>query len=232
MSAPAHARRTLLGRAVLVSVGAGAVVLGAQSMEPAPTPAPRAPAAVSSAPAAPAAPVTPRAAETDLVDASVSTGLRPVTRALGAVVAGQQSWVRIPWTTDAPVCSVAVTVTADGADVGYPVNTGGYSSFYRQDRLAASVHDYTAVRFLVPAFSAAKVLTADVTASYTTTSGAGGAGGAGATGKAGTAARAPTPCVGTSVTRTYRVTLPVQAPSAAPAAALAEPAAATSSSAD
>ena len=229
MSAPAQARRTLLGRAVLVAVGAGAVVLGAQSMEPAPTPAPRAPAAVSSAPAAPAAPVTPRAAESDLVDASVSTGLRPVTRALGAVVAGQQSWVRIPWTTDAPVCSVAVTVTADGADVGYPVNTGGYSSFYRQDRLAASVHDYTAVRFLVPAFSAAKVLTADVTASYTTTSGAGAAG---AAAKAGTAARASTPCVGTSVTRTYRVTLPVQAPSAAPAAALADPAAATSSSAD
>ncbi|KRF42458.1 hypothetical protein ASH01_16615 [Terrabacter sp. Soil811] len=230
MSAPAQARRTLLGRAVLVAVGAGAVVLGAQSMEPAPTPAPRAAAAVSSAPAAP---VTPLAAESDLVDASVSTGLRPVTRALGAVVAGRQSWVRIPWTTDAPVCSVAVTVTADGADVGYPVNTGGYSSFYRQDRLAASVHDYTAVRFLVPAFSAAKVVTADVTASYTTTSGAGTASTAGATGKAGTAARASTPpCVGTSVTRTYRVTLPVQPPSAAPAAALADPAAATASSAD
>src|SRR6478735_3748061 len=195
-------------------------------MEPAPTPAPRATAAVSSAPAAP---VTPRAAESDLVDASVSTGLRPVTRALGAVVAGQQSWVRIPWTTDAPVCSVSVTVAAVGADVGYPVNTGGYSSFYRQDRLAASVRDYTAVRFLVPAFSAAKVVTADVTASYTTTSGAGAAG---AAAKAGTAARASTPCVGTSVTRTYRVTLPVQAPSAAPAAALADPAAATSSSAD
>jgi len=226
MSAPAQARRTLLGRAVLVAVGAGAVVLGAQSMEPAPTPAPRAPAAVSSAPAAPAAPVTPRAAESDLVDASVSTGLRPVTRALGAVVAGQQSWVRIPWTTDAPVCSVAVTVTADGADVGYPVNTGGYSSFYRQDRLAASVHDYTAVRFLVPAFSAAKVLTADVTASYTTTNGTR------TSRAAGMAAWAATPCVGTSITRTYRVTLPVQPPSAAPAAALADPAAATSSSAD
>ena len=39
-------------------------------------------------------------------------------------------------------------------------------------------------------------------------------------------------CVGTSVTRTYRVTLPVQPPSAAPAAALADPAAATASSAD
>ncbi len=223
MSALAQARRTLLGRAVLVAVGAGAVVLGAQSMEPAPTPAPRAAAAVSSAPAAP---VTPLAAESDLVDASVSTGLRPVTRALGAVVAGQQSWVRIPWTTDAPVCSVAVTVTADGADVGYPVNTGGYSSFYRQDRLAASVHDYTAVRFLVPAFSAAKVLTADVTASYTTTNGTR------TSRAAGMAAWAATPCVGTSITRTYRVTLPVQAPSAAPAAALADPAAATSSSAD
>src|SRR6478735_1005759 len=168
-------------------------------MEPAPTPAPRATAAVSSAPAAP---VTPRAAESDLVDASVSTGLRPVTRALGAIVAGQQSWVRIPWTTDAPVCSVSVTVAAVGADVGYPVNTGAYSSFYRQDRLAASVRDYTAVRVLVPAFSSAKIVTADVTASYTAT-----------TSGVGQAARA---CVGTSVTRTYRVTLPVQPPSAAP----------------
>ena len=229
MSATAQApRRTLLGRAALVAVGAGVVVLGAQAMEPAPTPAAR-PAAASSS--APATPVTHLASESDLVDASVSTGLRPVTRALGAVVAGQQSWVRIPWTTDAPVCSVSVTVTADGADVGYPVNTGGYSSFYRQDRLAASVHDYTAVRFLVPALSAAKVVTADVTASYTTTSGTSTSGAVGALGKAGTTTRASTPCVGPSVTRTYRVTLAVQPPSAGPAAALADRTAATSGSA-
>ncbi|WP_256792875.1 hypothetical protein [Terrabacter sp. Ter38] len=207
MSAPAQApRRTLLGRVALVAVGAGAVVLGAQSMGPATTPTPRVAAPVSNVPAAPVTTLVP---ESDLVDAGVSTGLRPVTRALGAVVAGQQSWVRIPWTTDAPVCSVSVTVAAVGADVGYPVNTGAYSSFYRQDRLAASVRDYTAVRVLVPAFSSAKVVTADVTASYTATSSG-----------VGQAARA---CVGTSVTRTYRVTLPVQPPFAAPAAALAEP---------
>ncbi|WP_020141875.1 hypothetical protein [Terracoccus sp. 273MFTsu3.1] len=212
MSDPAQApRRTLLGRAVLVAVGAGAVVLGAQSMGPATAPTPRAAAPVSSAPTAP---VTTLAPESDLVDASVSTGLRPVTRALGPVVAGQQSWVRIPWTTDVPVCSVSVTVVAAGADVGYPVNTGAYSSFYHQNRLAASVRDYTAVRLLVPAFSSAKVVTADVTASFTTTTSA-----------VGPAAKA---CVGASVTRTYRVTLPVQPSSTAPAAALADPVAPSS----
>jgi hypothetical protein len=205
MSAPAP-RRTLLGRAALVAVGAGVVVLGAQSMGPAATPTPRAVAPVSSAPGAPASPdgpVTPLTPESDLVDASVSTGLRPVTRALGAVVAGQQSWVRIPWTTDTPVCAVTVTVAAAGADVGYPVNTGAYSSFYRQDRLEASVRDYTAVRVFGPAFPAATVDTPDVTARNTTP--------AGATGAAG---EPPKACVGTNVTRTYRVTLPVQASAA------------------
>jgi hypothetical protein len=206
--APAEAPRALLGRAVLVVVGVGAIVLGAHSMQPAAIKTPTAAGAPTSS--APATPVLALAGEPDLVDAGVSTGLRPVTRALGGVMAGQQSWVRIPWTTDAPVCAVSVTVASAGVDVGYPVNTGAYTSFYRQNRLAASVRDYTAVRFLVPAFSAAKVLTADVTASYTTTG-----------------AHASRTCVGTHVTRTFRVTLPVETPEDAPAAALADPAAAT-----
>lgn len=208
MSSPAEASRlTLLGRAVVVAVGAGVIVLAAHGVDPAGAPTPRAAPSVSSAPVLS---VTHLAPEGDLVAESVSTGLRPVTRVLPAVVAGEQSWVRIPWTTDAPVCSVVVRMAAPGAAVGYPVNTGAYSSFYRQDRLAASVLDYTSVRILVPPFSAAKVVTADVTASYTKAPG-----------------RAPKACVGPSVTRTYRVTLPVRPSPAAPAAALPDPGVAT-----
>lgn len=206
MPAPADASRLkLLGRAMVAAVGAGAIVLAAHGAAPSDPRAPRAAAPVGSVPV-PA--VTHLAPDSDLVAESVSTGLRPVTRALTGVVAGEQSWVRIPWTTDAPVCSVVVTMAAPGAAIGYPVNTGSHSSFYRQDRLAASVLDYTSVRVLVPAFSAATVVTADVTASYTTT-----------TTGSGSASKA---CGGPSVTRTYRVTLPVRPSPAAPAAALGD----------
>lgn len=149
-----------------------------------------------------------------LLSEHVTTGLRPVVGALSTVVPGRQSWVRIPWTTDTPVCSVAVTVSAAGASVGYPLATKAYASFYREDRLRPAASDYTAVRVLVPAFSVATSVTADVTASYTST-------------KKASNGALPKGCAGTPVTRTYRVTLPVSSASAAsasgPAEALATP---------
>lgn len=195
-------RTTSLGAAALVLAGAVAVACGAYAVGSGPDAAqpPRVVAPVAAAAPSVRAPSVSAGSAVPsgvLVGDTVSTGLRPVTKDLAAVVAGRQSWVRIPWTTDAPVCSVAVTVTSAGAAVGYPVNTNAFSSFYKQDSLAAAGRDYTAVRLLVPAMSSASSVTADVTASYTTTAGTVGV-------------TAPRVCTGTSVTRTYRVTLPVE----------------------
>ncbi|WP_330475186.1 hypothetical protein [Terrabacter sp. C0L_2] len=181
----------VLAGTVAVGLGAYVVASGPDAAEPVHVAAP----AVAPAPSAATSPTAPASPSGVLVGDTVSTGLRPLTRELAGVVAGRQTWVRIPWTTDAPVCSVAVTVSSAGAAVGYP-NMGGFSSFYRQDRLAASSRDYTAVRLHVPAWSSASSVTADVTASYVSAA-------------KGSGAALPKACTGTPVTRTYRVTLPV-----------------------
>ena len=181
----------VLAGTVTVGLGAYVVTSGPDAAQPVRVAASVA-APPSSASSASSVPALPSGV---LVGDSVSTGLRPLTRELSGVVAGRQSWVRIPWTTDVPVCSVAVTVSSAGAAVGYP-NISGSSSFYRQDRLAASGRDYTAVRFYVSAWSSASSVTADVTASYVLAA-------------KGSGAALPKACTGTPVTRTYRVTLPV-----------------------
>lgn len=201
-----------LAGTVVLSLGAY-VLLGGPSERPAaqsahvaapvasPSGPPSATSATSTAPTAQLGASVPSGV---LLSEHVTTGLRPVVGALSTVVPGRQSWVRIPWTTDTPVCSVAVTVSAAGASVGYPLATKAYASFYREDRLRPAASDYTAVRVLVPAFSVATSVTADVTASYTSTA------------KASNGVP-PKGCAGTPVTRTYRVTLPVSSLSAAPA---------------
>jgi hypothetical protein len=62
---------------------------------------------------------------------------------------GQATWVQAYWRTWTDVCDVAITADAPGVDVGYPSNTGTYSSFYRQASLAAGESDYTAFRLTV-----------------------------------------------------------------------------------
>jgi hypothetical protein len=121
------------------------------------------------------------------------SGLRPVSGEVAALVPGEQSWVKIPWTSDAAVCAVSVTVAADGATVAYPWTTKAFSSFYREDRLAAAATDYTAVRVQLPSSVTARSVPAEVTARFTTAAGAAGT------------------CTGVATTRTYRVLLPVRA---------------------
>jgi hypothetical protein len=127
-----------------------------------------------------------------------ASGLRPLSGVVAALVPGRQSWVEIPWTSDVGVCAVAVTVAADGAIVTYPWTTRDFSSFYREDRLAASGKDYTAVRVLLPAATSGSTVTADVTARFTTESST-------------SSSASPGTCAGGATTRTYRVTLPVRA---------------------
>lgn len=122
-----------------------------------------------------------------------TSGLRPLSGEVAALVPGEESWVEIPWTSDAPVCAVSVTVVADGATVTYPWSTRAFSSFYREDRLAAAAKDYTAVRVRLPASTTAPTVSADVTARFTTSEGSAG----------GT-------CAGSTEARTYRVSLPVR----------------------
>ena len=121
------------------------------------------------------------------------SGLRPLSGEVAALVPGEQSWVKIPWTSDTAVCAVSVTVAADGATVAYPWTTKAFSSFYREDRLAAAATDYTAVRVQLPSSVTARSVPAEVTARFTTAAGAAGT------------------CTGVATTRTYRVLLPVRA---------------------
>ncbi|MER7072434.1 hypothetical protein [Terrabacter sp. NPDC000476] len=136
-----------------------------------------------------------------VVETAGAGSLRPVGDAVVPLTPGREQWVSIPWTTDAAVCSVAVTVTTPDAAVHYPSGTKAFTSFYREDRLAAAGRDYTAVRLTVPSGSERTAVTAEVTARFTL---------------AARAARSGA-CTGESSTRTYRVTLPV-GPSGAAAA--------------
>jgi hypothetical protein len=122
------------------------------------------------------------------------SGLHPLSGEVAVLVPGEQSWVNIPWTTDTPVCGVTVTLAADGATVDYPWTTKAFSSFYREDRLAASANDYTAVRVQLPAATATTTVSAEITARFTTNE-----------------ASAGHACSGVPTTRTYRVTRPVRA---------------------
>jgi hypothetical protein len=74
----------------------------------------------------------------------------PVTSSPGVVRAGEPTWVEVYWLSWADVCDVKITASAPGVEVGYPSNTGTYTSFSRSSSLAAGAGDYTAVRVRVP----------------------------------------------------------------------------------
>ncbi|MGO4597717.1 hypothetical protein [Terrabacter sp. 2RAF25] len=145
-------RRATLLRLALVGLAVAAVVVGGWS----------------SSRRAPGQDATRSAATGELAVQAAATGaskdtsgLRPLSGEVAALVPDEPSWVEIPWTSDAPVCAVSVMVTAEGASVTYPWSTRAFSSFYREDRLAASAKDYTAVRVRLPASTTATTVSAD-----------------------------------------------------------------------
>ena len=71
-------------------------------------------------------------------------GPRPVTSRLQAAPPGETSWVSVSWTTGRKICGAAVTVEGDDVRIGYPDNTGTYTSFSRGDKLKPGRPDYTA----------------------------------------------------------------------------------------
>jgi hypothetical protein len=76
--------------------------------------------------------------------AAAGPGPRPVTSWLDAVPAGERSWVSIFWTTGRKICDATVTVDGPGVRIGYPANTGTYSSFSQRAALKPGKLDYTA----------------------------------------------------------------------------------------
>jgi hypothetical protein len=94
-------------------------------------------------------------------------GPQPVTTWLDAVPAGERSWVQIYWTTGRKICAAAVTVEGDGIRIGYPDNTGTYTSFSQSAKLKPGRLDYTA--FTVrPRAGAGQFRHLEATLSYTT----------------------------------------------------------------
>jgi hypothetical protein len=76
--------------------------------------------------------------------AAAGPGPQPVTSWLDAVPAGERSWVSLYWTTGRKICDAAVTVEGDGLRIGYPDNTGTYTSFSQSAKLKPGRLDYTA----------------------------------------------------------------------------------------
>jgi hypothetical protein len=76
--------------------------------------------------------------------AAAGPGPRPVTTWLDAVPARATSWVSVFWTTGRKICDAAVTVAGDGIRIGYPDNTGTYTSFSQSAKLKPGRLDYTA----------------------------------------------------------------------------------------
>jgi hypothetical protein len=99
--------------------------------------------------------------------AAAGPGPQPVTNWLDAVPAGERSWVSLYWTTGRKICDAAVTVEGDGVQIGYPDNTGTYTSFSQSAKLRPGRLDYTA--FTVrPRAGAEQFRQVEATLSYTT----------------------------------------------------------------
>jgi hypothetical protein len=94
-------------------------------------------------------------------------GPRPVTGWLQAVPAGETSWVSVSWTTGRKICAAAVTVEGDNVLVGYPGNTGTYTSFSRGDKLKPGQLDFTAFT-VQPGDDGERFLRLEATLSYHT----------------------------------------------------------------
>ncbi|MFI7541510.1 hypothetical protein [Actinoplanes sp. NPDC049599] len=94
-------------------------------------------------------------------------GPQPVTSWLDAVPAEERSWVSIYWTTGRKICDGAVTVTGEDVRIGYPENTGTYTSFSQSAKLRPGRLDYTA--FTVrPRAGAEQFRQVEATLSYNT----------------------------------------------------------------
>jgi hypothetical protein len=66
--------------------------------------------------------------------------------AVKTVHSGKPTWVKAYWGTTRDICDAKVTVQVAGTAIEYPSNTTGYTSFARDDTLAAGATDYTAFR--------------------------------------------------------------------------------------
>jgi hypothetical protein len=73
-------------------------------------------------------------------------GPEPVTTWLSPVRPHQATWVHIFWTAGKKICDVKVTAAADKVTIGYPANTGDYTSFGQSDSLPSRKVDFTAIR--------------------------------------------------------------------------------------
>lgn len=75
------------------------------------------------------------------------------TKKTAAVVQGGTAWITIHWRgIDADATSFRVTATtkANGVEISYPANTGGYSSLMDNDVLSSNEIDFTALNLVVP----------------------------------------------------------------------------------
>ena len=96
----------------------------------------------------------------------------PLGETTPAIYPGQDSWIALPWTVEnAEAREFQVTsVASDGIEIGYPENTGSFTSLSRDDTLSVFEIDYTALRVRVdPLAPAPQVLT--ITLSFVSDSG-------------------------------------------------------------
>jgi hypothetical protein len=71
--------------------------------------------------------------------------------AVKAIHSARPAWVKAYWGTTGDICDAKVTVRIAGTELLYPSNTGSYTSFSRDDTLAAGASDYTAFRLTTTA---------------------------------------------------------------------------------
>jgi hypothetical protein len=72
-------------------------------------------------------------------------GPRLLTVAPGVLFANTQQWVHAYWLGTETVCGFRLTADGPTVEVGYPANTGTYTSFYRNDSLDRLEPDFTAL---------------------------------------------------------------------------------------
>jgi len=91
-------------------------------------------------------------------------GMALVLDSLAPMLPGQRGWVSVLWEAEHDVCDVRVTANGPGLTIGYPSNTGSFSSLYTSNGLAKTNMDYTALDITV-----APTVTAPVTVTLTMT---------------------------------------------------------------
>jgi hypothetical protein len=72
-------------------------------------------------------------------------GPRLLTVAPSVLFADSPQWVHAYWLGTETVCGFRLTADGPTVDVGYPANTGTYTSFFRNDSLDRLEPDYTAL---------------------------------------------------------------------------------------